>query len=528
MRLRSGARRGRGNWCFIGWALALTVLARPQATAAGDAGGATPPGRPAIAVVLPFANGTGDPKLDWIGIALQDAINVDLWYVGTLYTWDLPNMVGQAQEPPLSMAVDDPTGVAKLAARFGADLLFSGRYRTAGDKITLVTRLSRASAGGGQPEERSGTAPLASLTELASKLVLELLDAAKIAVGVEERARILIAKTRSVDALRDNANGFEPYVRYSLKHDDRLLQEALKQFETAVKVDPAYAEAWNNLGWAQFVAKDYANAVSSFERAVSLRVDLIDALVGLGKTKGAATPDDASALPPVEAAVRLNPSLGGHRLELAEVLEMLGQQPRSMQELEAAQRIVAGRIPYMEGNIHLRAAGLLVRKGDLDAAADRLGQARGVYQASGNKAGEAGTLRALGDLSTTRRDFVAARRHYTEALALVKQLGDRRAEGMLHNALGMAALNGGDGPAAERYFDEGLQVARDGGDKSGQMLLLFNLGLLVAARGDLERAQGHLVEALLLARQVGDRDAEEAIQQRLRQIRDALGNRDAT
>jgi len=524
---RSGARGGRVRRLFMGWLVALAALAPPQPATAADAAGSPPPPRPAIAAVLPFANGTGDPGMDWIGIALQDCINVDLWYVAALHTWDLPNMVGQAQEPPLAMAVDDPAEAAGRAAKFGAELVFWGRYRVAGDQVTLVARLARAGAAA-PPAERSAAAPLATLTDLASKLILELLDAEKIPVTPEERARILLPKTRSADALRSNALGFEPYVRYGLKHEEALLKEALKQYEAAVKADAAYAEAWNNLAWAQFVAKDYGQAVPSFERAVGLRVDLIDALVGLGKTKGAAAPDDPSALPPLEAAARLNPSLAGHRLELAEVLEALGQPQRAVQELEAAERVVAGRIPYMEGNIHLRVAGLLVRKGDLDAAAARFGRARSVYQAAGNKAGEAGVLRAMGDLSATRRDFEAARRHYGEALALVRQLGDRRVEGVLHNALGMAALNGGDGPAAERHFDDGLKVARDGGDKSGQVLLLFNLGLVVAARGDLQRAQGHLVEALLLARQLGDQEAERAIQERLKQIRDALGNRDST
>jgi hypothetical protein len=92
----------------------------------------------------------------------------------------------------------------------------------------------------------------------------------------------------------------------------------------------------------------------------------------------------------------------------------------------------------------------------------------------------------------------------------------------------MAALNGGEAPAAERHFSEGLAASRDAGDKSGQALLLFNLGTVVAARGDLARAQSLLFEALLLVRQLGDEEAEKAIQERLKQIRDALGGRDAT
>ena len=520
-------RPGRVSRPLVTLGLVLALLAAPRPARAAEPAAPPAPGRPPIAVVLPFANETGDPGLAWIGVALQDAINVDLWYVGALHTWDLPNMVGQVKQPPLSLAVADPAAVTKLAAGFGADLAVSGRYRVAGDQVTLTSRLARAGAGG-PPAERTGSAPLGGLTALAARQVLELLDEANVPVGPDERARILIPKTRSADALRANAQGFEAYVRYGLGHDEAPLRESLKLFEAAVKADAGYAEAWNNLAWAQFVAEEYAEAVPNFDRAISLRVDLVDALVGLGKTKITANPEDASALPPLEAAVRLNPSLAGHRLELAEALEALGQEDRAAQELNAAERIVAGRIPYMEGSVQLRLAGLQFRKGDLNGAAARFERARDVFRASGSKAGEAGALRALGDLAGERRDFAAAQRYYAEALVLVRELGDRQGEGVLLNGMGMAALNSGNGADAERHFTEGLKASRAAGDKERQVVLLFNLGSVVAARGDLPSAQSLLTEALLLARQVGDQDAERAIQERLKQIRDALGGDETT
>ena len=126
--------------------LACLVAARP-AGAAGVAAAPPPSAPPSIALVLPFVNGTGDARLDWIGVALQDAINIDLWYVGALHTWDLPNMVGQSKETPSALAVDEPAGAAKLAATLRADLVFAGRYRAAGDQITVTARLIRPGDG---------------------------------------------------------------------------------------------------------------------------------------------------------------------------------------------------------------------------------------------------------------------------------------------------------------------------------------------------------------------------------------------
>ncbi len=516
-------RRFRLVW---GCALGLGILAGGNPAAAAGAAAPPLPARPPIALVLPFANGTGERGMDWIGVALQDAINVDLWYVGALHTWDLPNMVEQTQQPPLAIAVDDPAEVAKLVARLTADVVLAGRYRVAGDRVTITARLVRPGAAG-PPAERTESGPLGSLTDLASRLTLDLLAEAKVPVGAEERARILITKTRSAEALRANGRGFEAYGRHGLKPDEALLREALQRFEEAVKLDPRYAEAWNNLAWAQFVARDYGQAVPSFERAVGLRVDLIDALVGLGKARIAADLEDSSALPPLEAAVRLNPNLAGHRVELAEVLEALGEESRAAQELEAAERIVAGRIAYVEADVHLRTARLLVERGDPDAAGARLQRARDLYRASGSKGGEVRALQALGELAVNRKDLPAARRHYGEALALVRQLGDRGGETVLLNALGMAALEEGDAAAAEGHFAEALKASREAGDKEGQVLSLLYLSLVAQGRGDLARAQSLLLEALPLARQIGDGQAEAAIEERLREIRKALGRRDA-
>ncbi|GMJ11659.1 hypothetical protein HRI_004835100 [Hibiscus trionum] len=49
---------------------------------------------------------------------------------------------------------------------------------------------------------------------------------------------------------------------------DGKLEKGIKQFETAVKIQPGYVTAWNNLGDAYEKKKDYKSALKAFEEAL--------------------------------------------------------------------------------------------------------------------------------------------------------------------------------------------------------------------------------------------------------------------
>lgn len=49
---------------------------------------------------------------------------------------------------------------------------------------------------------------------------------------------------------------------------DEKLEKGIKQFETAVKIQPGYVTAWNNLGDAYEKKKDYTSALKAFEEVL--------------------------------------------------------------------------------------------------------------------------------------------------------------------------------------------------------------------------------------------------------------------
>lgn len=106
-----------------------------------------------------------------------------------------------------------------------------------------------------------------------------------------------------------------------------------------MRTDPDYAEAWNNLGWQQFIVRQAADADPSssglpadpledgatsagavgefrveaiFQQALRNRPELVDALVGQGIVlQRAGQPGEALVW--YKRAVTLNPSLPHHR-----------------------------------------------------------------------------------------------------------------------------------------------------------------------------------------------------------------------
>jgi Flp pilus assembly protein TadD len=61
------------------------------------------------------------------------------------------------------------------------------------------------------------------------------------------------------------------------------LTEAVPVFETAAKLDPKNADAWNGLGWATFRSGKNADAEKAFQQAVEVQPDHPAALNGLGQ-----------------------------------------------------------------------------------------------------------------------------------------------------------------------------------------------------------------------------------------------------
>ena len=113
-----------------GLVLAASIAA-PAATAQPQADAtAAPAGRDALVLVVPFANLSGDPADDWIGVGIAEAAAIDL-------------QMGGARVVRAPARSDDPGAAGGLEAgrQAGADRVVNGAYQRLGDRIRVTARL---------------------------------------------------------------------------------------------------------------------------------------------------------------------------------------------------------------------------------------------------------------------------------------------------------------------------------------------------------------------------------------------------
>jgi tetratricopeptide (TPR) repeat protein len=122
------------------------------------------------------------------------------------------------------------------------------------------------------------------------------------------------------------------------KGDPAAEAEALKEFEQELQIDPTNANAAYEIGEIQRTSGQLEQAVASFKRALASYPEFGAALVGLGRTLIAAG-DAASALPPLQKAVALNPRDEVAFYQLAQAHRALGHEAEQQAALATFERL---------------------------------------------------------------------------------------------------------------------------------------------------------------------------------------------
>jgi tetratricopeptide (TPR) repeat protein len=82
--------------------------------------------------------------------------------------------------------------------------------------------------------------------------------------------RNIRSKTKAEDALGLITEG-------DARMELRIPEEAIPFYTKALEIDPGNSVVWNSLGLAFFLVKEYQNALTSFDRALSLNSEYADA-----------------------------------------------------------------------------------------------------------------------------------------------------------------------------------------------------------------------------------------------------------
>ncbi|NOY92428.1 MAG: tetratricopeptide repeat protein [Deltaproteobacteria bacterium] len=157
------------------------------------------------------------------------------------------------------------------------------------------------------------------------------------------------------------------------------------------------------------------------------------------------------------------------------------------------------------GAAHNRIGRLYRAVGHLDQAMRHLGTGHALFDADGDRRGQASSLDDIGKVHWMRGDYGSAERFMVKALELRRELEDKRSIALSQNNLGLVYQDSGRFEEAKRAFEEALLLRQEIGDRPGIAQTLNNLGTIHQDDGAHERAVEVYDEALRVAREVGDR-----------------------
>jgi tetratricopeptide (TPR) repeat protein len=222
--------------------------------------------------------------------------------------------------------------------------------------------------------------------------------------------------------------------------------EAIRQFQEAIRLRPGYADAHNNLGVALARKGQIDEALRQFQEAIRLKPEHANAHCNLGLALDQKGQTD-EALSQFQTAIRLKPGYADAHYNLGVVLSRKGQMDEAARQYQEAVRL---KPDYAQAHNNLGLA--LGRKGRMDEAI------RQFQEAVRLKPGYAEAHYNLGLALGLKGQTDEAIRHFEAALQARPDYPEA------HNYLGTVFYQQGRTGEAIRQFQEALRLKPDYAD----------------------------------------------------------------
>ncbi len=290
---------------------------------------ARPHVRPAIrsVAVLPLQNLSGDPAQEYFSDGITDALITSLAQIRAL------KVISRTS----TLRYKSPTkSLREIARELGADAILEGTVQREGSKVRISAQLIQA-ATDTHIWARSYQRDLSDMLRLEGELASVV--AAEIQVQIEPETR---RRLQGAPQVSPTAQDEYLLARHQQdKRDEEHLKQAIKHFETAIRLAPDFAPAYAGLGhaWVQrgvlgaagFRASE-APARSATLRAIELDPQLAEAHAAMAHVLMFYDLAWATSEQEFQRAIELDPNNVDAHVYYATLLEVLGRYPEAIAE----------------------------------------------------------------------------------------------------------------------------------------------------------------------------------------------------
>jgi len=487
-------------WKWIGAAVIAVVLAAGGWLLNGKLGGkpvsnAAVSGPQVSLAILPFRNGSGDAKLDWLGGTVADTLSAEVGQSPQLraISSDRVRQILSDLRIPAGNDIDAAT-MTRIADFTSADTMVSGQYAKFGEQIQITATLrdlKRQRNTTLKAEAANEKALLPAMEQLAKDIQQNLSLSSD--VLQELRAKSFRPSSNSLPALRNYNEGLQ------LARQGNAL-EAQKKFELAVQADGNFALAYSRLGQAYSTLRNDAKAQEYSQKAV----DLSDKLPAperylIQANHAQMTNDYRKAIESYENLEKVSPDDADVRFRLGELYESTGAFDKARSELGKVLTSDPKRVDAL-----IAAGRVEIKGGNPQASLDFL--TRGLTQSIqlNNADGKATILNAMGAAYEQLNKPDDAMGNYRQALEIKRTLKLKAGEALVLGNIARIQASLGKPNDAYKSYNEAEKLQREIQDKKGLGVTLINLGELYRERSKYEEALKAYKESLQIHREIGD------------------------
>ena len=273
---------------------------------------------------------------------------------------------------------------------------------------------------------------------------------------------------------------------------------------------------------------DWQKAVDVYGNLTTMVPDNLDYSLQLAAAE-TANANPKTALATLDRSARLLPPLGNDArisIERANAWHALGDFQQMASSLaEAARNAQAAGHRLLLARSRSQQCFAWRFLGEQPQAIDACHEALDIYRAAGDRAGEAETLRLLGD-AVSESDGSDAMHFYEQASDIQNEIGHLWGQATVLNQMAILSSNRGDHAAAKHSFEKVLRICGLVDNKVAATGMMLNIASEIAALGKLREARSMFEKTLQSAARLGNKEIQGIVVNNIAQLDQLRGDLD--